>query len=70
MRRHINVPAYSVAQWLLVNFWRLRWEPARPALSPDWLESHSMAGISGDQAWPPVVAKNPLHRLMQPSRTD
>jgi hypothetical protein len=54
MRRHINVPAYSVAQWLLMNFWRLRWEPARPTLSPDWLESHSMAGISGDHAWPPL----------------
>jgi len=25
VRSHINVSAYAVARWLLVNWWRLRW---------------------------------------------
>lgn len=52
VRGHINVPAYPIARWLLVNFWRLRWEPWRGEPASDWLESHSMAAIDGAHAWP------------------
>ena len=30
VRSHVNVPLVSVAQWLLINWWRLRWE-GKPA---------------------------------------
>ncbi|HWN66726.1 MAG TPA: hypothetical protein VNM90_03740 [Haliangium sp.] len=55
VRRHINVPAHSVARWLVVNWWRLRWEPYRFHPSADWLHSHSMAAISGDYVWPALT---------------
>ncbi len=52
---HINVSAYSLARWLLVNWWRLRWEPHREKQSYDWLRSHSMAAIGGSYAWPALT---------------
>src|SRR4051812_7590851 len=52
VRGHINVPAYSLARWLLVNFWRLRWEPSRAQASSEWLEAHSLAAVDGAHAWP------------------
>jgi hypothetical protein len=55
VRRHINVPAYSVARWLVVNWWRLRWEPYHFKPSLDWRRSHSMAAIGGDYAWPALT---------------
>jgi hypothetical protein len=53
VRPHINVSAYALARWLLLNWWRLRWEPARR--SDDWLFAHSLAAIGEGYAWPPVV---------------
>ncbi len=55
VRGHINVPAHSVARWLLANFWRLRWEPERSVVSSDWLQSHTLAAIDGGHAWPGLV---------------
>lgn len=55
VREHVFVPAFSVARWLLANFWRLRWEPFRSALTPDWFRCHAMAAIDGDHAWPGLV---------------
>jgi hypothetical protein len=55
VRSHVNVPLVSVATWLLMNWWRLRWEgrPARPARpSTDWRRVHCLSGIGGDDAWP------------------
>ena len=52
VRSHINVPLISMATWLLVNWWRLRWE-ARPANpTTDWRRAHCLSGIGGDDAWP------------------
>lgn len=53
VRDHINVPAYALARWLLVNWWRLRWEPARSSTA--WLHSHSLAAIGGGFAWPALT---------------
>lgn len=52
VRSHINVPLVSVATWLLMNWWRLRWEgrPAEP--TTDWRRVHCLSGIGGDDAWP------------------
>jgi hypothetical protein len=52
VRSYINVPLISVATWLLMNWWRLRWEgrPAEP--TTDWRRVHCLSGIGGDEAWP------------------
>ncbi|NUQ76075.1 MAG: hypothetical protein HUU21_21250 [Polyangiaceae bacterium] len=52
VRSHINVPLVSVATWLLMNWWRLRWEgrPAEP--TSEWRRAHCLSGIGGDDAWP------------------
>lgn len=52
VRSHINVPLVSVGKWLLMNWWRLRWEgrPAKP--TTDWRMVHCLSGIGGDDAWP------------------
>ncbi len=52
VRSHINVPLISVATWLLMNWWRLRWEgrPAKP--TTDWRRVHCLSGIGGGEAWP------------------
>lgn len=57
VREHINVPLYPLARWLVVNWWRLRWEASPPSASrsADWLEAHSMVAISGDTPWPPLA---------------
>ncbi len=55
VRRHINVSVHSLARWLVVNWWRLRWEPPRQSPTFDWLRSHSLAAIGGDYAWPALT---------------
>ena len=51
IRRHIYVPVSELAEWLLIHWWRLRWEPRpepRPSLS--WQQAHSLAAIGGGDA--------------------
>ncbi len=55
VRDYIQVPAYPVARWLLLNWWRLRWEPQPAQPSFEWRRSHSMAAISSDCAWPALT---------------
>lgn len=52
VRPHIYVPAIQLAEWLTMNWWRLRWEarPARPSI--DWRYVHNLAAIGGDTPWP------------------
>lgn len=52
VRRDIRVPIFPLAQWLVVNWWRLRWEPRTDATSPTWLRAHSLAAVSTDVPWP------------------
>jgi hypothetical protein len=54
VRTHINVPLSSVAEWLLINWWRLRWEGRPRVPTRAWRAVHSLAGIGGDYAWPPL----------------
>jgi hypothetical protein len=53
-RPTIRVPAIRVAEWLILHWWRLRWEsrPQRPPL--DWRRAHSMAALGEGIAWPPL----------------
>lgn len=55
VRPDIRVPIVPLAQWLIVNWWRLRWESrwdAPERLPPAWVRAHSMASISADVPWP------------------
>jgi hypothetical protein len=53
VRPDIRVPIYPLAQWFVVNWWRLRWEPYT-GMSPTWLRAHAMASVSTDVPWPPL----------------
>ena len=52
VRLHINVPLVSVAEWLLMNWWRLRWEGRSNKPTTDWYRAHCLSSIGGDDAWP------------------
>lgn len=52
VRTHIHVPLVSLANWLLMNWWRLRWEGRPAAPTKDWRMVHCMSGIGGDHVWP------------------
>jgi hypothetical protein len=52
VRPHIFVPSSLVAEWLLANWWRLRWEGARSKTTSSWRRAHCMAAIGSGYAWP------------------
>jgi hypothetical protein len=52
VRHHIYVPIYPLVRWLLVNWWRIRWESQRE--TPQWRLVHSMTSIGDGYVWPPV----------------
>lgn len=54
VRLHINVPLVSVAEWLVMNWWRLRWEGKPTHPTTEWYQAHCLSGIGGDDAWPPL----------------
>lgn len=45
--------AYHLAEWLVANWWRLRWEPRRATL--DWRLAHRMASIGAGYVWPSIT---------------
>lgn len=48
--------AYRFAEWLIWNWWRIRWEPQHNS-SKDigWSQAHETASIGGGWLWPRVV---------------
>jgi hypothetical protein len=52
VRPFIHVPAVLVAEWLLLHWWRIRWEGRPAAPRRDWVLAHRLASIGGDHAWP------------------
>lgn len=52
VRDHVNLPLVSLAEWLLGNWWRLRWEGRPPRPSRGWQRAHSLAAIGGGNTWP------------------
>ncbi len=53
-----RLAAYPIAEWLVWNWWRLRWELGRPSeekAAHDWDFAHRMAAIGGGYAWPNVT---------------
>ena len=53
-----QVSAYHLAEWLVWNWWRLRWEPRSANQAPgrrDWDLAHCMATIGEGYAWPNIT---------------
>ncbi len=52
-----SVSAFRIAEWLLWNWWRIRWEPSRssPCDELSWLQAHNTASIGGGWLWPNVT---------------
>lgn len=52
------VSGYHLAEWLVWNWWRLRWEPGPAVLSNaslDWQMSHCTAAIGEGYVWPNIT---------------
>lgn len=48
-----RVSAFRLAEWLLWNWWRIRWEPSRSGGdSLSWQQAHETASIGGGWLWP------------------
>ena len=58
LRTGPRVSGYHLAEWLVWNWWRLRWEPRPPVggtAPPDWDMAHCMATIGEGYVWPNVT---------------
>ena len=49
-----NVSGYHIAEWLLWNVWRLRWEARPESACGDWAFSHCLASIGEGYVWPNI----------------
>ena len=50
-----RVSAFRLAEWLLWNWWRIRWEPSSSqADSLSWQQAHETASIGGGWLWPRI----------------
>lgn len=49
------VSGYHLAEWLVWNWWRLRWELRPDSPCADWSLAHCMASIGEGYAWPNVT---------------
>lgn len=57
VRPHIYVPSAPVAEWFLMNWWRLRWEGRHEdgrRESAEWFRAHSLASLGHGYAWPAI----------------
>ena len=51
-----RVSAFRLAEWLLWNWWRIRWEPARSEADHlSWQQAHQTASIGGGWLWPRIT---------------
>ena len=52
-----RVAGYSLAEWLVWNWWRIRWEFGRPSESSsarDWDFAHRMSAVGDGYDWPRI----------------
>lgn len=49
-----NVSGYHLAEWLLWNSWRLRWEARPDVPEREWAFSHSLSSIGAGYVWPNI----------------
>lgn len=50
---HLYASASVLAEWMVANFWRLRWEPERESV--DWALSHRVGAAGGGYVWPDLA---------------
>lgn len=62
----VPLSAYRLAEWLVWNWWRLRWEPRRN--SSNWSLAHRMTAIGGGYVWPNVTIDSDGERVALDSR--
>lgn len=58
LRRGPRVAGYPLAEWLVWNWWRIRWECRRPASAVGergWDFAHRMTSIGEGYAWPVIA---------------
>ncbi len=58
LRHGPYVPGCHIAEWLVWNWWRLRWEVRRPSdedVSTHWNFAHQMSSIGEGYVWPNVT---------------
>ncbi len=46
------VSAYPLAEWLVWNWWRLRWEPTPAQVSRPWAFAHRLSSVGCGYRWP------------------
>ena len=51
---------YHLAEWLIWNWWRLRWEPPRPHAHRtfEWAFAHRMSTVGEGYVWPNVTIES------------
>ena len=76
-RKGANLSAHGLAEWLVWNWWRLRWEPTdETSVREGWRDAHDLAGIGGGWLWPNItIHTDGMHVLLaakssQPTRTE
>jgi len=62
VREKVHLSAYSLAEWLAWNWWRLRWEPGRR--SAEWAMAHRMTTIGGGYVWPNITIISDGERVL------
>lgn len=61
----VNLSAYRLAEWLIWNWWRLRWEPPRQGpRNMSWDMSHNLSCIGDGWLWPNIVVKSDGYRIV------
>ncbi len=72
VRTGANLSAYRLAEWLIWNWWRLRWEPAHQNVRRDqglgWRRAHELASIGGGWLWPNIAIKSDGLRVVLDAR--
>ena len=48
------ISAYPLAEWLVWNWWRLRWEPTSFSTTRAWAFAHRLSSIGSGYRWPNV----------------
>ena len=50
-----RVSAFRLAEWLIWNWWRIRWESRPEVDSLSWRQAHETASIGGGWLWPRIT---------------
>ena len=65
-----HVSGYHMAEWLIWNSWRLRWEAQPKEAGRDWAFSHSLSSIGAGYVWPNIeIASDGVRAMVASSRT-